>query len=169
MAHEFGSPAPIFRVADVRASLDYYIKCLGFSLDWDEGGIASVTRDRCTIFLCEWDQGQRGTWAWIGVRDAEASHDEFKARGARIRHPPANFPWALKNAIEDLDGKRSAPRLRPEIGRSLRPVPRCQRRSLVYLKYSVTVGCKPQERRVERPWKREGPPVPSQCRSSVKP
>ena len=104
MAHEFGSAAPIFRVANVRASLNYYVKCLGFSVDWDEGGMASVTRGRCTIFLTEWDQGQRGTWVWIGVRDAEASHDEFKARGARIRHPPTNFPWALEIQIEDLDG-----------------------------------------------------------------
>ena len=54
--------------------LSIYVKQLGFSIDWDEGGMASVTRDRCTIFLCEWEQGQRGTWAWIGVRDVEAFH-----------------------------------------------------------------------------------------------
>jgi len=65
----------------------------GFSIDWDEGGMASVTRDRCTIFLCEWEQGQRGTWAWIGVRDVEAFHQELAQRGAGVRHVPTNYPW----------------------------------------------------------------------------
>lgn len=93
MGHEFGAAAPIFRVANVRASLEYYVKQLGFSIDWDEGGMASVTRDRCTIFLCEWEQGQRGTWAWIGVRDVEAFHQELAQRGAGVRHVPTNYPW----------------------------------------------------------------------------
>ena len=104
MAHEFGSAAPVFRVANVRASLNYYSECLGFSVDWHAEGIASVTRDRCTIFLCEWDQGQRGTWAWIGVGDAEAVHEEFKARGAHIRQGPTNFSWALEIQVADVDG-----------------------------------------------------------------
>ena len=104
MGHEFGAAAPIFRVSNVRASIDYYVNQVGFAVDWDAGGIVSVSRDRCTIFLCEWDQGQRGTWVWIGVRDAEAFHQELKSRGARIRHPPTNFSWALEMQVEDLDG-----------------------------------------------------------------
>jgi predicted enzyme related to lactoylglutathione lyase len=104
MTTGFGSPSPIFGVERVRASLDYYMSSLGFSLDWDAGGMVSVSRGDCTIFLCEWDQGQRGTWAWIGVQDCEALHEELVGRGARIRHPPTNFPWALEMQVEDLDG-----------------------------------------------------------------
>ena len=44
MQKGFGSPAPIFRVADVRASLGYYTDVLDFSLDWDAGGMVSVSR-----------------------------------------------------------------------------------------------------------------------------
>ena len=104
MAHEFGPPAPIFRVSSVRAGLVYYVDRLGFSVDWDETGIVSVSRDRCNIFLCEWDQGQPASWAWIGVRDVEALHRELASRGARIRQPPTNFPWALEMQVEDFDG-----------------------------------------------------------------
>lgn len=104
MAHEFGSAAPILRVGSVRASLGYFADTLGFSVDWDEGGIASVSRDRCTVFLCEWEQSQPGTWVWVGVRDVEALHEELRARGARVRQSPTNFPWALEMQIEDLDG-----------------------------------------------------------------
>ncbi len=100
----FGSPAPIFRVESTRASLHYYTTSLGFSLDWNEGGMVSISRGRCTIFLCEWDQGRAGTWAWIGVSDCEALHEELVGRGARIRHPPTNYPWAHEMQVEDLDG-----------------------------------------------------------------
>lgn len=104
MTQRFGSAAPIFRVADLRASLAYYVEKLGFTHDWGDDGIASVSRDRCTIFLCQWEQGQRGTWAWIGVEDAEALHQELAGRGAKIRHPPTNYSWALEMQVEDLDG-----------------------------------------------------------------
>ena len=100
----FGSPAPILRVESVRASLRYYVDVLGFASDWDDDGMASVSRGDCTIFLCEWDQGQRGTWAWIGVPDCDALHEELAGRGARVRHPPTNYRWALEMQIEDLDG-----------------------------------------------------------------
>jgi catechol 2,3-dioxygenase-like lactoylglutathione lyase family enzyme len=104
MTNRLGAGAPIFRVADVRASLAYYVEQLGFTVDWDEGGMVSVTRDRCCVFLCEWEQGQRGTWVWIGVNDAGALHEELVARGARVRHPPTNYAWAYEFQVEDLDG-----------------------------------------------------------------
>jgi hypothetical protein len=104
MTNTLGPAAPILKVASVTASLAHYIEVLGFRQDWRADGMASVSRDRCTLFLCEWNQGQRGTWTWIGVGDAAALHDTLAARGARIRHPPTNFPWALEMQVEDLDG-----------------------------------------------------------------
>lgn len=98
-----GAPAPIVRVASVRASLAYYLDQLGFKLDWDGGGIVSVSRGRCNIFLCEWDQGQKGTWMWLSG-DVDALHEELVARGAKIRHPPTNYAWAFEMQVEDLDG-----------------------------------------------------------------
>ena len=100
----FGPASPILRVADVRASVDYYVNILGFKVDWDAESIVSVSRDRCCIFLCEGDQGNPGAWMWIGVPDAQALHDELVAKGARIRNPPTNFWWALEMQVEDLDG-----------------------------------------------------------------
>lgn len=104
MAHELGPAAPILRVANLRESLDYFSHVLGFAVDWDEGGIASLSRDRCTIFICEWEQGQPGSWLWVGVRSVEDLYLELRGRGARIRQPPTNFPWALEMQVEDLDG-----------------------------------------------------------------
>ena len=96
---------PIFRVSDLQASIDYYINILGFKIDWRAGGvIASVSRDRCGIFLCEGDQGHAGGWVWIGVEDAEALFHEYREKGAKVRHPPTNYQWSYEMQIEDLDG-----------------------------------------------------------------
>lgn len=55
---KFEGAAPILRVEDLRASIDYYVNVLGFTVDWEYSNtIASVSRDRCCILLCEREQG----------------------------------------------------------------------------------------------------------------
>ncbi|HET8772350.1 MAG TPA: glyoxalase superfamily protein [Thermoanaerobaculia bacterium] len=100
----FGPATPILRVADLRASVGYFVDILGFAIDWETPGFLSVSRDRCCIFLCEGGQGNPGAWTWTGVPDVEALHEELVARGAKIRQAPTNFPWALEIQVEDLDG-----------------------------------------------------------------
>jgi uncharacterized glyoxalase superfamily protein PhnB len=104
----FHRSTPILRVADLEASLNYYIGVLGFQMNWrdDDGdSFASVSRDHCQLFLSVGDQGNPGSWMWIGVSDADALHEELLAKGARVRHPPTNYPWGSRELhIEDPDG-----------------------------------------------------------------
>lgn len=103
----FGRATPILRVRDLAASVDHYVRVLGFSLDWEapEGdSFVSLSREECTLFLSGGGQGHPGAWVWIGVADARALHEELLARGARIRHPPTNYWWAMEMQVEDLDG-----------------------------------------------------------------
>ena len=101
----FGGAAPILRVASLSASLEYYVTVLGFMIEWeDSGNIASISRDRCCLFLCEGDQGHSGSWAWIGVGDVAVLFEQLRAKGARVRHPPTNYHWAYEMQVEDLDG-----------------------------------------------------------------
>ncbi len=51
------------------------------------------------------DQGQAGTWLWVGVEDIEPLVEDYRARGATVRHPPTNYPWAYEMQIEDPDGQ----------------------------------------------------------------
>ena len=95
---------PILRVRSLEASTDHYVAVLGFGVDWQVSGFASVSRDGCGIMLCEGDQGFPGTWLWIGVTDVEPLFEELRARGAKVRHPPTNHPWAYEMQIEDPDG-----------------------------------------------------------------
>ena len=104
-AVRFGGVNPIFRVESLAASLDYYVRVLGFKIDWEfTRVIASVSRDNVALFLSEGDQGHPGSWVWIGVEDVERLHGELSQRGAKIRQPPTNFPWALEMQVLDLDG-----------------------------------------------------------------
>jgi len=100
----FEGITPILRVRNVRASIGYYVDVLGFKVDWESPIVASVSRDRACVFLSEGDQGNPGSWVWIGVTDAAAVSDEYRRTGAKIRHPPTNYPWAYEMQVEDIDG-----------------------------------------------------------------
>ena len=101
----FECVTPILSVKDLNASVDYYTRILGFKLDWNNPGIiASVSRDRKGIMLCEGDQGHPGGWVWIGVEDSARLYQEYVAAGARIRHKPTNYLWAYEFQAEDPDG-----------------------------------------------------------------
>ena len=101
----FGSPNPVIPVASLSVAIDYCVNVLGFRLSWKhQDFFASVYRDRCKIFLSEGDQGHAGTWIWIGVNDVTALETEFRKNGAKIRHPPTNYSWALEKQVEDPDG-----------------------------------------------------------------
>ena len=100
----FEGVCPILRVQDLSASLNYYTGILGFTMDWRGPYLASVSRDKCHIFLSEGDQGHPGGWVWIGVEDAGALLAEYEQSGAKIRHMPTNYPWAYEMQVEDLDG-----------------------------------------------------------------
>ena len=106
MANTFEGCNPIFRVSDLSASIKYYTVKLGFKLNWgnEEAGFASVKRDKFDLFLCQGDQGNFGTWVWVGVSDAAALYEEYQKSGGKIRHPPTNYAWAYEMQVEDLDG-----------------------------------------------------------------
>ena len=100
----FEGVSPILRVQNLSASIDYYLHKLGFKMDWQGPHFASVSRDGCHIFLSEGDQGNPGSWVWIGVEDADALFDEYRTNEAKVRHRPTNYSWAYEMQVEDLDG-----------------------------------------------------------------
>lgn len=101
----FHPATPILRVADFGTSAAHYVDVLGFSLAWQDGRFGAVRRDDATLMLSEGRQGCAATWVWIGVADADRLHDELRLRGARIRHPPTNYPWGSRELhVFDLDG-----------------------------------------------------------------
>lgn len=101
----FEGATPILRVSDFDLSVAYYVDVLGFTLSWQVGHFGSVHRGDAHIMLSEASQGCSSTWIFIGVSDADALHDEIVGHGARIRHPPTNYPWGSREVhVFDPDG-----------------------------------------------------------------
>jgi catechol 2,3-dioxygenase-like lactoylglutathione lyase family enzyme len=71
----FEGAQPILRVGDLQTSVNYYVRVLGFNVDFLDL-ITSVSRDRCALFLVQGDQGNPGTWVWVGVSDVDALYKE---------------------------------------------------------------------------------------------
>jgi len=102
---KFEHANPILNVADIARSLRYYVDVLGFSnAEWGGDDFTCVIRDGASIYLSEGDQGQPGTWVWLGVEDVEVLYEEYKQKGATILHPPKNYPWACEMKVGDPDG-----------------------------------------------------------------
>jgi uncharacterized glyoxalase superfamily protein PhnB len=95
---------PILRVANLAASAEYYAKVLGFTEQWRTGDTAGMARDGHGIYLTDADQGQLGSWVWVGVEDLDALYQEVTASGATIIMELTDFPWAREFRIQDPDG-----------------------------------------------------------------
>jgi catechol 2,3-dioxygenase-like lactoylglutathione lyase family enzyme len=98
---------PILRVNSLTVSVRYYVDVLGFKVDWGgevDSTFASVSRDGRPIMLSQGEQGQPGSWLWIGVEDIEPLFAEYRAKGVKFREQPTNYPWAYEMKIEDPDG-----------------------------------------------------------------
>jgi predicted enzyme related to lactoylglutathione lyase len=102
---KFEHANPILSVADMTRSLRYYVDVLGFAnAEWGGDDFTCVTRDGASIYLSEGDQGNPGTWVWLGVDDVEDLYREYRESGAQILEPPRNYPWACEMRVGDPDG-----------------------------------------------------------------
>jgi catechol 2,3-dioxygenase-like lactoylglutathione lyase family enzyme len=96
---------PILTVSDMAQSLHFYVDLLGFEMaPWGDDTFTLVSRDGCGIYLSSDDQGQPGTWLWMGVEDARALRDDLVSKGVAIRKRLTNETWALEFQVEDPDG-----------------------------------------------------------------
>jgi catechol 2,3-dioxygenase-like lactoylglutathione lyase family enzyme len=110
--------APYFPVPDVDKAAKYYGSVLGFACEYAAGQptqFAIVSRDGLALMLRRVtgsavivpNEQQGGTWdAFFWVTDAQALHDELRARGATVVYGPVvQADYHMKEfAVRDLDG-----------------------------------------------------------------
>ena len=100
-------PTPELPVEDVERAQRHYRDALGFEIGWfyPEGGIGAASRDGVVIFFRRRQRPFEPAVHWIFAADIEATHEELRARGARIVEPLAKKPWGLRQfTVEDVDG-----------------------------------------------------------------
>jgi uncharacterized glyoxalase superfamily protein PhnB len=103
--------ATVFVVRDVLRSVEYFRDALGFHTEFTYGEptfYAGVERGGVLIHL----QGAGDTKRqpgqgslYVFVDNVDALYEELSARGARIRKPPQNYDYGMRDFdIQDLDG-----------------------------------------------------------------
>ncbi len=111
----FPAAVPEIPAVNVDKAAEYYVKNLGFTLDWgdDEGGIAGISRGSCRLFITNGafreHYGNRAPiLLWLNL-DSKAEVDglweQWKVTHARIVSEPEDKPWKLREfTAVDLDG-----------------------------------------------------------------
>ena len=94
---------PVLPVANLPASLRFYIDVLGFKQDFATPGMASVSRNGCCIMLDALRPEAGAAWAWIGVSD-DTVFTAWRERGVSVIQSPQNHPWAYEMKFADPDG-----------------------------------------------------------------
>jgi uncharacterized glyoxalase superfamily protein PhnB len=118
MLTHFPPAVPEIPVANVDRAADYYVRVLGFTLDWgsDAGGIGGISQGECRMFLTNVPFRQpHGTAAgpvtiWLNLNN-KSEVDELYARwqhaGATVIAAPEDKPWHLREfTVADPDGNR---------------------------------------------------------------
>ena len=110
----FYGSAPLFLIADIHKSVDYYCDVLGFERPYiwgDPPFFAMPKREDIIIMLQEdSEKGVRtnqGAWdAYFWVKDAGTLFQEFKTNGVQVHYPPEvkEAYGCYEFAIKDPDG-----------------------------------------------------------------
>jgi catechol 2,3-dioxygenase-like lactoylglutathione lyase family enzyme len=112
--------APIFKVTDMGAAVDFYSSTLGFVVDFqysagqDGPFYAGLSLDGIQLHLSTFaGDGTRGTAAYLYVNDVDALFRRFLARGLRtpersaspVEAGPVEQTWGMREVyVRDPDG-----------------------------------------------------------------
>ena len=105
----------VLAVPDLKTSVDYFERVLGFSREWNDGdNWQTLSRDGVRVMLGHCpnaippaELGDHSYFGYLDSDDVDALHAEFTRRGAIILHAPADRPWGRREmAIVTPDGHR---------------------------------------------------------------
>jgi uncharacterized glyoxalase superfamily protein PhnB len=101
------SIAPIFQVANLQRSIDFYTRVLGFELSWTAGeplDRASLCRDSVEITI-ETDPAPVRSKAYVYVRGVDEIYSRATAAGAQVSVPLADRFYGMRDGrVLDPDG-----------------------------------------------------------------
>ncbi len=117
MLTRFPQGVPEIPVRSVEKAAEYYVKVLGFQMDWgdDEGGIAGISQGDCRMFLTtaafRQYYGNGGTVVvWLNLEskgEVDELYGRWREAGAKILSEPEDKPWRLREfRVADEDGNQ---------------------------------------------------------------
>lgn len=104
----------VLAVANARASAEFFVRALGFSIVAEPPGWVFVQRDNCMIMLgeCPDDQpakqlGSHSYFAYLRVDDVDAFHKRMTELNVEFVCQIENKPWHMREfGIRTPDGHR---------------------------------------------------------------
>ena len=117
MPTDFPPAVPELPVSNVEKAADYYVRTLGFNLDWHsaEDGIAGISQGQCLMFLADASfREPHGNAApivvWLNLNsksEVDELHTRWRDAGAKILSAPEDKPWHLREfTAADPDGNQ---------------------------------------------------------------
>jgi hypothetical protein len=104
---------PALRITDCERSKAYYVKNLGFTIEWEHRFapnlpvFMSVVRDGMQIYLSQHSGDcQVGGLVHFVISDVEGWHSEFSTRGAIVTERPNDDLGFRNMTIKDPDGNQ---------------------------------------------------------------
>lgn len=108
-----GHVIPVLGYPDVPSAITWLCDTFGYTVRWRVGAHrAQLNVGNGTVAVTE-HEGRRGSRhrveppqsVMVRVEDVNAHHERARKRGARILHPPADFPYGERQyTVEDLAG-----------------------------------------------------------------
>src|SRR5262252_8899757 len=95
--------ATVLTVRDIAASVAYYRDALGFAVTFEYGEptfYACLCRDEAALHLIAANKTRRlpgHGGLCIFVKDVDALHAEFVARGAKVVKPPQDYDYGMRD------------------------------------------------------------------------
>ena len=99
---QFKKSVTILFSSNVKASIEYFTKELGFTNSWiwdDSENFGGISRDEVEVFFCLNGQGSPGTWFSIMVDDVDAYYESIKNGKAEILSLPETKPWFMREML----------------------------------------------------------------------
>jgi catechol 2,3-dioxygenase-like lactoylglutathione lyase family enzyme len=94
-------------VTNVRKSRDWYVKNLGFKVEFERGGITAIQDSAgFTIFLAKAQKSLPGSKITITlqVKDVDRKHRELAGNGVKFVNAPQRLFWGFGAELRDPDG-----------------------------------------------------------------
>jgi len=99
---------PTLAVPDVKATCEWYVSALGFSIRFlwgDPPTHGAVLLDQACVHFWEGPAQRSANWLYFDVTDLDAIYARARQGGVTITRPPETYPWGMRefNAV-DLNG-----------------------------------------------------------------
>jgi uncharacterized glyoxalase superfamily protein PhnB len=100
---------PVLGYPDVAEAVDWLCETFGFTERWRVGSHrAQLAVGDAAVVVTEQNDGEPGSSnhsVMVRVEDVNSHHERARERGARILHPPTDYPYGERQyTVEDLGG-----------------------------------------------------------------